>query len=115
MSITVDGEVPRYELKPQGLTIYSVPDHFKLKIHTRMKPQENTSLEGLYLSNGVFCTQCEPQGFRKITYLLDRPDVMSQYKVRIEADQKKYPMLLSNGNRISARVLENGRHEVIWE
>ncbi|MGZ5278990.1 MAG: aminopeptidase N, partial [Pseudobdellovibrionaceae bacterium] len=91
------------------------PNAFELKIETELKPQENTSLEGLYKSSGVFCTQCEAQGFRKITYFLDRPDVMTKYKVRIEADQKQYPVLLSNGDRTSARQLENGRHEVIWE
>ncbi len=115
ISIAMDGKTPRYELRPDGLVIYSVPDQFELKIHTRSKPKENTSLEGLYLSNGVFCTQCEPQGFRKITYFLDRPDVMTTYQVRIEAEQKKYPVLLSNGNRLSSRSLGNGRHEVIWQ
>jgi aminopeptidase N len=115
VSISIDGQKPRYELKPQGLMLYGVPDRFELKIQTRLKPQANTSLEGLYQSNGVFCTQCEPQGFRKMTYFMDRPDVMTKFKVRVEADEKKYPVLLSNGNRLSKQKLPKGRHEAIWE
>lgn len=114
-SILVNGEKPRYELKAHGMTIYSVPDQFEVQIETILKPQENTALEGLYLSSQIFCTQCEPQGFRKITYMLDRPDVMTKYKVRIEADQKRYPILLSNGNRLNSSALPDGRHEAIWE
>lgn len=114
ISITVDGKTPKYDLQEDGLKIYSLPDQCVLEIETELKPQENTSLEGLYKSNGVFCTQCEAQGFRKITYFLDRPDVMTKYTVRIEADQRKYPVLLSNGDRISSKALANGRHEVVW-
>jgi aminopeptidase N len=115
VSVLVNGTKPDFEVSANGLKILNPPDSFELQIETELKPQDNTSLEGLYKSNGVFCTQCEAQGFRKITYFLDRPDVMTKYRVRIEADQKKYPVLLSNGDRISARTLENGRHEVIWE
>jgi aminopeptidase N len=115
ISVLVNGAKPTYEVSNTGLKIIAPPNAFELKIETELKPQENTSLEGLYKSNGVFCTQCEAEGFRKITFFLDRPDVMTKYKVRIEADQKKYPILLSNGDRTSAKQLENGRHEVIWE
>jgi aminopeptidase N len=115
VSVLVDGHTPPFEVSKSGLKISGLPEKFELKIETELKPQENTSLEGLYKSNGVFCTQCEAQGFRKITYFMDRPDVMTKYRVRIEADQKKYPVLLSNGDRASARELPGGRHEVIWE
>ena len=115
ISVQVDGQTPKYEQLKNGLKISNLPASFLLQIETEIKPQENTSLEGLYKSNGVFCTQCEAQGFRKITYFLDRPDVMTQYKVRIEADQKKYPVLLSNGDRLISRDLGNGRHEVVWQ
>lgn len=115
ISVLLNGKKPQYDVSSKGLMIYDVPATFELKIETETKPQENTSLEGLYKSNGVFCTQCEAQGFRKITYFLDRPDVMTTYTVRIEADEKKYPVLLSNGDRISKKSLGNGRHEVIWK
>ncbi len=115
VSVLVNGQTPAYEVLPNGLKISGLPENFELKIETELKPQENTSLEGLYKSNGVFCTQCEAQGFRKITYFLDRPDVMTKFRVRIEADQKKYPVLLSNGDRMSAHLLPGGRHEVTWE
>jgi len=114
VSVLVNGQVPKHELVGNGLKLFSLPDQFELQIETEITPQLNTSLEGLYKSKGVFCTQCEAQGFRKITYFLDRPDVMTKYQVRIEADQKKYPILLSNGDRVSSRDLGNGRHEVTW-
>ena len=89
--------------------------HFVLKTVTRIRPQDNTSLEGLYKSNGMFCTQCEAQGFRKITWYLDRPDVMSRFTTRITADQSTYPVLLSNGNDVERGELDDGRHFVTWE
>ena len=90
---------------------------FKLKIISTINPYINTSLEGLYESNNILTTQCEAEGFRRIIFHPDRPDVLSKYKVRIEADWRKYPTLLSNGNRISAKRLieDTSRHEVIWE
>ena len=75
-----------------------VPDNFALDIETRINPERNTSLNGLYISGGNFCTQCEPEGFRRITYFLDRPDVMARYAVTIRADKARFPVLLSNGN-----------------
>lgn len=90
-----------YQLVDNNLILSDLPDTpFELKIKTIIAPAENTRLMGLYMSNGIFCTQCEPEGFRGITYFLDHPDVMSKYSVVIHADRQKYPVLLSNGNKI---------------
>ncbi len=96
------------------LTIASVPEVFTLEIVTDICPEKNTALEGLYNSGGNYCTQCESEGFRKITYYLDRPDVMTTFTTRIEADKKKCPVLLSNGNRTDKGDLGNGRHFAVW-
>ena len=104
-----------YQVTPESLTIYSLPDEFVLECITEIKPQQNTSLEGLYKSNTMFCTQCEAEGFRKITYYLDRPDVMSVFTTTVEADKKRYPVLLSNGNNIGCGEMDNGRHWVKWD
>lgn len=104
-----------YRVQEKGLKILKVPESFELEIETELKPQLNTSLEGLYKSNSVFCTQCEAQGFRKITYFPDRPDVMTNYLVHIEADAKKYPILLSNGDCVATETLANGRHVKTWK
>jgi aminopeptidase N len=104
-----------YELDDEHLTIASVPAQFTLECRTRIKPQENTSLEGLYKSRVMFCTQCEAEGFRKITYYLDRPDVLSSFTTRVEADRAKYPVLLSNGNLIASGDLGSGRHFATWQ
>ncbi len=97
------------------LTIPNFPDEGELSIRTRIQPQDNTTLEGLYKSNELFCTQCEAEGFRHITYFLDRPDVLSRYTTTIEGDQQTYPTLLSNGNPIDSGSLSDGRHYVTWE
>lgn len=118
ISIKVNGQTlshDQYRLTEDGLIIPSTPETFLLEIETELEPQNNTSLEGLYKSNNIFCTQCEAQGFRKITYFLDRPDVMTSYSVTIEADKKKYPVLLSNGDRIKIEDLGNGRHKAYWK
>ncbi|HPI40817.1 MAG TPA: aminopeptidase N [Pseudobdellovibrionaceae bacterium] len=104
-----------YEISPKGLTLKNPPDEFTLETKVRLKPHENTRLEGLYRSQNMFITQCEAHGFQRITYFLDRPDSMTLFKVKIEADQKKYPLLLSNGNLIESKKLENGRHQAQWE
>ncbi|WP_320668039.1 aminopeptidase N [Prochlorococcus sp. MIT 1307] len=93
------------------------PASFDLKIVTRIDPYNNTSLEGLYLSGSLLTTQCEAEGFRRICFHPDRPDVLSKYRVRVEADFKKYPILLSNGNQITSSKLSlnKERHEVIWD
>jgi aminopeptidase N len=87
----------------------------ELKIHTEINPKANTALSGLYLSSDVFCTQCEAEGFRHMTYFFDRPDVMTQYRTKIIADQTRYPVLLSNGNLIERGSLPNHQHYAIWE
>ncbi len=97
-----------------SLTIMQPPASCKLEIHTVIKPQENFSLEGLYKSSGNFCTQCEAQGFRKITYFIDRPDVMAVFSSRIIADKNRYPVLLSNGNPVEAGDYDDGRHWALW-
>lgn len=99
----------------QTLLIPKVPAKFELSIQTTITPQTNTSLEGLYKSSGNFCTQCEAQGFRKITYFLDRPDVMSVYTVRLQADKARYPVLLSNGNPVEQGDCGDGQHFAVWE
>lgn len=99
----------------QTLQIPEVPGKFELSIQTTISPQTNTSLEGLYKSSGNFCTQCEAQGFRKITYFLDRPDVMSIYTVRLQADKDRYPVLLSNGNPVEQGDCGDGQHYAVWE
>jgi aminopeptidase N len=104
-----------YDLTDEGLTLSNLANEFTLEIVTKIYPQKNTSLEGLYQSSGNFCTQCEAQGFRKITYFLDRPDVMGKFTTTIRADKNKYPVLLSNGNKIEAGDLDNDRHFAIWQ
>lgn len=116
--VEIDGKAlntSEYSLSDKGLEILNPPAAFTLLIETELEPQKNTSLEGLYKSNGIFCTQCEAQGFRKITYFFDRPDVMTAYQVTIEADEKKYPVLLSNGDRLAVTSLGNGRHKASWK
>lgn len=104
-----------YRLAGDGLTLLDMPDKFVLEIHTRIYPDRNTALEGLYRSSGNFCTQCEAEGFRKITYYLDRPDVMARFTTRIEADINDCPVLLSNGNMVEEGTLEGRRHFAVWE
>ena len=99
----------------EQLVIANVPTQFELTVVTWIEPQNNTRLEGLYKSSGMFCTQCEAEGFRCITYFPDRPDVMARYRTRIEADKASCPVLLSNGNDVERGDLENGRHFVTWE
>ncbi|MBF0186339.1 MAG: aminopeptidase N [Magnetococcales bacterium] len=88
---------------------------FTLEFSTTIYPEKNTALEGLYKTDGLFCTQCEAEGFRKITFFLDRPDILTSFTTRIEADKSRYPVLLSNGNRTDSGELANGRHYVVWE
>jgi aminopeptidase N len=103
-----------YELGPESLTLRRPPHDFMLDIETAISPEKNSALSGLYLSNGMFCTQCEAEGFRRITYFPDRPDMLAKYSVRIEADKARYPVLLSNGNLLSQGDLPNGRHFAQW-
>ncbi|XP_020419364.1 puromycin-sensitive aminopeptidase isoform X2 [Prunus persica] len=105
-----------YRLDSRHLTLTSVPSGtFTLEILTETYPEKNTSLEGLYKSSGNFCTQCEAEGFRKITFYQDRPDIMAKYTCRIEADKSLYPVLLSNGNLIEQGDVEGNKHFALWE
>ncbi|XP_048229991.1 puromycin-sensitive aminopeptidase isoform X2 [Ricinus communis] len=119
ISVKVNGEELKdgdYHVDSRHLTITSPPaGTFLLDIVTEIYPQKNTSLEGLYKSSGNFCTQCEAEGFRKITFYQDRPDIMAKYTCRIEGDKSLYPVLLSNGNLIEQGDLEGGRHYALWE
>ncbi|WND01693.1 aminopeptidase N [Temperatibacter marinus] len=103
-----------YDLSEEHLRVYNAPKSFELTVVTSINPQENTRLEGLYLSSGNFCTQCEAEGFRHITYYPDRPDVLSVFSVRIEALMEDYPVLLSNGNPAGAGEIAGGYHYAIW-
>jgi aminopeptidase N len=107
-------ELTDYVLTPETLTISNVPETFTLIIENTINPKENTALEGLYLSNGMLCTQCEAEGFRKITYFLDRPDVMTKFTVTMVADKTEFPVLLSNGNKVASGEFENNQHWVTW-
>ncbi|MCC5855080.1 MAG: aminopeptidase N [Idiomarina sp.] len=102
-----------YEVSATGLIIYDVPQHCKLRIETEINPKKNTALEGLYKSGGAFCTQCEAEGFRRITYFLDRPDVLSVYTTKVHGNKAAYPFLLSNGNRVDTGE-DGDQHWVKW-
>ena len=120
VSVAIDGRAlgaGEFTATPDRLTIPAVPTGaFMLTIETRVDPAANTKLMGLYRSNGVYCTQCEADGFRRISYFLDRPDVMAIWRVRIEADKAEAPLLLSNGNPVERGELAGtGRHFVVWD
>ncbi len=117
LSVAVDGQKQldggAFTLTDSTLTLEGLPDVCVVEIEVEIEPEKNLSCEGLYKSGGFYCTQCEAESFRRMTYFLDRPDVMSVYKVTIDAD-KSLPLLLSNGNPVSKRDLPGGRHEVVW-
>ena len=96
------------------LTVDAVPNEFEFGAVVDIQPETNTSLEGLYRSRTMYCTQCEAEGYRKITFGLDRPDVLSTYTVTLSADKASCPVLLSNGNEVSRTDLADGRHQVVW-
>ncbi|MGI4836888.1 MAG: aminopeptidase N [Janthinobacterium lividum] len=104
-----------YTQSPDSLTLQPGAERFTVDTSVRIHPETNTALEGLYKSSGMFCTQCEAEGFRKITYYLDRPDVMSKFTTTLSADKNAYPVLLSNGNPIASGPDEDGRHWATWE
>ena len=115
LSISIDGqEVQDYKKDDVSIRIPCSSDSFELGIKTKIYPEKNTRLEGLYNSGGTYCTQCEAEGFRRITYYPDRPDVLTTFTVRVEAD-KAYPVLLSNGNRIDGGEVDGNRHFTVWE
>jgi len=109
-------EAGEFEALPESLTISQPPQHpFRLTIETEINPTANTKLMGLYRSSGNYCTQCEAEGFRRITYFLDRPDILASYTTRIEADYEEAPILLGNGNPIASGSVEGtGRHYAVW-
>ncbi len=120
-SIAIDGRsltANEYQIDDDELSIFAVPGSFELTTSVKIKPQDNTALEGLYKSGDMFCSQCEAEGFRNITWYLDRPDVMSKYTTTVVADKTNYPILLSNGNDIDRgedRSEERERHWVTWQ
>jgi aminopeptidase N len=117
VSVAIDGhklDQGAYALGEDKLTLHAPPAQFTLEIVTEIAPDKNTELSGLYTANGIFCTQCEAEGFRRITYFLDRPDNLAVYTTRIEADKERYPVLLSNGNLIAEADLPDARHFATW-
>jgi aminopeptidase N len=117
LRVMLDGRAlprDRIVVDAASLTIREVPDEGTLAIRTQISPSRNVALEGLYVSSGVFCTQCEPEGFRRITYFLDRPDALARYRVMLRADRARYPTLLSNGNQVASGILADGRHFATW-
>ncbi|MFC4238366.1 aminopeptidase N [Thalassospira xianhensis] len=118
VSVSVDDRklgVDEYSVDPSGLSFAAPGETFVVDIETQISPAANTRLEGLYVSQSAFCTQCEAEGFRRITYFPDRPDVMATYKVTIHADKANCPVLLSNGNLIDSGDLDGNRHFAVWE
>jgi len=119
LSIAIDGDAlpdSQWHTTDETLVVDRVPERFELETAVRILPQENTALSGLYKSGSMFCTQCEAMGFRRITYFLDRPDVMARYSTTVTADEQRYPILLSNGNRVAVESgLEGGLHRARWE
>ncbi|MDP8051070.1 aminopeptidase N [Pasteurella atlantica] len=113
-----DAEFKQFTQDKESLTL-DLADYpnreFKLEIKTKLNPAQNTSLQGLYQSGDGICTQCEAEGFRQITYMLDRPDVLAKYTTKVTASKSQFPFLLSNGNRVAQGELENGRHWVEWQ
>ncbi|CAM4007500.1 aminopeptidase N [Vreelandella rituensis] len=117
-SIALDGrplEAADYELTEQGLRIPQVPERFVLDTEVEISPRDNTALQGLYQSSGIYCTQCEAEGFRRITFYPDRPDVMATFSTTLIGDATAEPVLLSNGNPVEKGTLDDGRHFVTWE
>jgi aminopeptidase N len=118
VSLAIDGQnldSSRYSIDGETMVIQDVPESCVLTSEVRIRPRRNTALEGLYQSGKFLLTQCEAEGFRKITWFPDRPDVMTRYTVTVEADAQEYPVLLSNGNAVASGASENGRHWVRWE
>jgi aminopeptidase N len=118
VSVALDGRrlgPAEFTLSADKLVVHAAPPSCQLRIEVLICPRENTALEGLYPSGGFLLTQCEAEGFRKITYFPDRPDVMTRYEVTIVADCERYPVLLSNGNAVGSGVLDDGRHWVRWD
>ena len=115
--VMVNGQGTSFKMDGNQLVLENLPtgdEAFELEIFTTCAPVKNTKLMGLYVSNESFFTQCEAEGFRRITYFLDRPDVMASYTVTLRADKARYPVLLSNGNLVEQGLLDDGRHFAKW-
>jgi aminopeptidase N len=115
LSVKVDGQDGHWTFEEDQLVIEVAGNRATIETEVEINPAANTKLMGLYASNGMLCTQCEAEGFRRITFFPDRPDVLSKYRVRMEGDAKAFPVLLSNGNRVAAGETENGRHWAEWD
>jgi aminopeptidase N len=116
-ALELDGRAPppsRVARTDSTLTLLDAPEQGTLRIRSRISPATNAALEGLFVSSGVFCTQCEPEGFRRITYFPDRPDILARYTVTLRADRAACPVLLSNGDRVAHGALPDGRHYATW-
>ena len=117
-AVALNGEAlaaEQYEVDSSTLTLHQVPQQFELVTEVTIDPANNKSLEGLYKTDGAYCTQCEAEGFRRITYFLDRPDVLCKYTTKITANKETHPILLSNGNKIDCGDLADGKHWVKWQ
>ena len=117
LGLEVDGREladNEYQVTADGMTLFGLGEAHEISITTKIFPEKNTALEGLYLSGDFLLTQCEAQGFRKITWFPDRPDVMTTYRVTLEADKTLFPVLLSNGNEVGSGELADGRHWAKW-
>ncbi len=118
LEVSLDGrELPpvEYAVYEDALVVHRVPDRFTLGTRVLIRPRDNTALEGLYVSGDMLCTQCEAEGFRRITYFLDRPDVMTRFQVSLAADAERFPVLLSNGNPAGEEALDDGRKLAHWD
>ncbi|HEY5790044.1 MAG TPA: aminopeptidase N, partial [Gammaproteobacteria bacterium] len=118
VGLRLDGRAlaaPEYRIEEETLTLPGLPERCSLEVETLVAPEANSALEGLYLSNGMYCTQCEAEGFRRITWYPDRPDVMARFTTTVVADPASCPVLLSNGNRVDRGTLPDGRHYATWE
>jgi aminopeptidase N len=113
-AVKINGAAAEFSVDEKFLTLKCPGDAFELETLVEIVPEKNTSLEGLYQSGGTYCTQCESEGFRKITYFPDRPDVMTIFTVRVESDKATCPVLLSNGNLVEEGDAGNGRHFTVW-
>ena len=117
-SVKVNNEVipaEKWKVENNQLVLETAFDSFELTIENTVNPSANEALEGLYLAEGTYCTQCEAEGFRRISYFMDRPDVLAKYRTTVIADKEGYPYLLSNGNRVEYREIEGGKHLAVWE
>jgi aminopeptidase N len=115
ISVRVDGQPGEFRMDGPALIVDLAGDRATVETEVAIHPEANTKLMGLYASGGMLCTQCEAEGFRRITFFPDRPDVLSKYRVRMEGDATAFPILLSNGNRVAHGEAENGRHWAEWE